>query len=258
MNRAPTITKPIFDSGFVLNLKRRVDRWGYVQKQILKSGIAKFVATGTIERVEGIDGEDATQVDVKGLWQQRFITELGYRRFQLPQEMKLFGMDLTKGAIGCALTHRQVWKRICDSQCQAALVLEDDVEFSPKLAKSLPILWERVPPDWGIVYLGGLDLLSTGKPPRPFVAEGVRRAYQGHRELTAYVINAQSAKRCLQLSEAMTWQIDTHICSLLADDPVAQDQFIADPVSYVFQPSLAIQITSHGTDVQVLPAENHT
>eukprot|EP00331_Platyophrya_macrostoma_P010723 CAMPEP_0176426198 /NCGR_PEP_ID=MMETSP0127-20121128/11810_1 /TAXON_ID=938130 /ORGANISM="Platyophrya macrostoma, Strain WH" /LENGTH=202 /DNA_ID=CAMNT_0017807441 /DNA_START=273 /DNA_END=881 /DNA_ORIENTATION=+ len=181
---------------------------------------------------------------------------MGRQRFLLPREEKLFGMDLTPGAIGCALGHRRIWQRVVDEDIKTALILEDDVEFHPRFARLLPDLWRRIPSDWGMVYFGGLDLLAKGKPPRPFLADGVRLAYNGHRELTAYVVNAASAKRCLELSAPMTWQVDTHICNQLAHDPAASDDFIADPKSYVFQPALAIQITSFGTDVQKQTAEN--
>ena len=153
---------------------------------------------------------------------------MGKQRFQLPLAEKLFGMDLTAGALGCALGHRAIWQRVVDENLQRCLILEDDVEFSPKFPRLIQERWAAVPSDWGIVYFGGLDLLAKGKPPRPFVAEGVRLAYRGHRELTAYVVNAKSAARCLELSVPMTWQVDTHICEQCVEDPVAQDAYIAD------------------------------
>ena len=73
--------------------------------------------------------------------------------------------------------------------------------------------WRDKPYEF-VADIPAIDLLSGDKPPRPFLADGVRYAYQGHRELTAYVLHAASARRCLELSEQMTWQIDTHICNV--------------------------------------------
>lgn len=208
-----------------------------------------------MERLSGVDG---SAVDVDELQKKNVITPAGRARFALPKEEKLFGMDLTPGAIGCALSHRRAWEKVVQRRCTCCLILEDDVEFHPRFARELLKRWPAVPQDWGLVYLGGLDLLAAGKPTRPLVSAegGVRLAYQGQRELTAYVLHAQSAQRCLELTSSLTWQIDTHITSELAEDATAQDKYIADPKSYVFHPSLVIQVTSLGTDVQKRPSDN--
>jgi GR25 family glycosyltransferase involved in LPS biosynthesis len=235
-----------FDAVFVLNLKRRPDRWAHVQRQMQRARLPPAL----IERVEGVDG---TTLDPSTLVRDGVISPLGAQRLATPAAEKLFGMDLTPGAVGCALGHRALWQRVVDRGCKCALLLEDDVEFHPQMPRTFAERWSHVPRDWGLVYLGGLDLLSQGKPPRPFLADGVRYAYEGHRELTAYVVHAASAARCLELTTRLTWQVDTHICNQLKDDPVAGDRYIADPLSYVLQPALAIQVTKLGTDVQKEP-----
>eukprot|EP00796_Vickermania_ingenoplastis_P004282 gene4282-3098_t len=252
--RRSLLGRNLFDACFLLNLDRRTDRLSHAKRQIERARLHKCLKPNI--SVERISGQDGSRLDVGALATTGLITADGLRRFRLPLEEKLFGMDLTLGAIGCAMSHRMAWQRVVDGGCSAALILEDDVEFHPRFARDLQKRWANVPADWGIVYLGGLDLLASGKPPRPFVADGVRRAYQGQRELTAYVVNARSAQRCLELTSSLTWQVDTHICSLLAEDKEAQDRYIADPVSYVLQPSLVIQITSLGTDVQKKPSDN--
>ncbi|CCW61854.1 unnamed protein product [Phytomonas sp. EM1] len=252
--RTSTLRCTLFDACYVINLDRRPDRWAHISSEIRKRRLSKFFQPGvSVTRVSGIDG---SSLDVAELHASGAITELGYQRFLLPVEEKLFGMDLTPGAVGCALSHRAVWEKVVAAKQTAALILEDDAEFNPKLPRQLAELWGRIPADWGVVYLGGLDLLAQGKPPRPFIAEGIRRAYQGHRELTAYVVHEKSAQRCLELSRAMTWQIDTHITSETKDESASKDAFIADPMSYVFQPAMAIQVTSFGTDAQKKPSDS--
>lgn len=254
MLRCTRLARTIFDACYVLNLDRRPDRWEHTQRQIKRARLEEFLQPGVkVTRISGVDG---SRLNIAELHDAGVITDLGYERYQLPTERKLFGMDLTAGATGCALGHRAIWELVCAKQHHTALVLEDDVEFHHRFARQLKERWSYVPKDWGVVYLGGLDLLASGKPPRPFVADGVRLAYQGHRELTAYVVHAASAQRLLDLSMPLTWQVDTHICSQLAKDAAAQDDYIADPKSYVFQPSLAIQLTAFGTDVQKKPSDN--
>ncbi|CCW66797.1 unnamed protein product [Phytomonas sp. Hart1] len=252
--RTSTFLRTLFDACYVINLDRRPDRWSHISADLQKRRLGRFLKPGVSPtRVSGVDG---STLDVAALHAAGVLTEEGYRRFVQPIAQKLFGMDLTPGAIGCALSHRLVWEKVVASRQTAALILEDDAELSPRFHRQLGPLWERVPKDWGIVYLGGLDLLAEGKPPRPYVAEGVRRAYQGHRELTAYVVNEASARRCLELSLPLTWQIDTHITSELKNEDASKDAYIVDPMSYVFQPALSIQITSLGTDVQKKPSDH--
>ncbi|KPI89699.1 glycosyltransferase family-like protein [Leptomonas seymouri] len=254
MLRWSVCRRTIFDGCYVLNLDRRPDRWAHAQSQIKRAKLHQFLKPNVeVTRVCGVDGKT---LDVAALHKKGVLTDLGYQRYQLPTEQKLFGMDLTNGAIGCALGHRAVWQRVVAEHLKCALILEDDFEFHHRFARQFEKRWSCVPKDWGVVHLGGLDLLAAGKPPRPYVADGVRLAYQGHRELTAYVVHAASAQRCLDLSLPMTWQVDTHTTSCLADDPAAQDKYTCDPKMYVFQPSLVIQITSLGTDVQKKAAEN--
>ncbi|KAK7195189.1 glycosyltransferase family-like protein [Novymonas esmeraldas] len=248
MLRVSRCCRTIFDACYVLNLDRRPDRWAHVQQQVKQAKLSRFLkADVAVTRVSGVDGDT---LDVAALHRSGALTDLGYQRSQLPTEEKLYGMDLTRGAIGCALAHRAVWQRVVAEQRACALILEDDLEFHHQFGRVFADRWSRVPGDWGIVHLGGLDLLASGKPPRPYVADGVRLAYHGHRELTAYVVHAASAQRCLDLSLPMTWQVDTHISSSLADDPVAQDQYVSDPKTYVLHPSLVIQLMSFTTDVQ--------
>lgn len=252
--RRTTLKRTIFDACYLINLDRRKDRLSHAKAEVERAKLVQCLQPQVpLTRISAVDG---LTLDVEKLGREGRISPLGLERFRLPVEEKLFGMDLSAGAVGCALSHRLAWQKVVKAQCKAALILEDDVEFHHRFSRELQQRWKDVPSDWGIVYLGGLDLLSAGKPCRPFIKKGVRRAYQGHRELTAYVVHAESAKRCLELSECLTWQIDTHITSIFKDDEVAQDKYISDPMSYVFQPSLAIQVSSFGTDVQKLPSDN--
>jgi GR25 family glycosyltransferase involved in LPS biosynthesis len=235
-----------FDAVYLLNLDRRTDRLQHATAQLARARITEY------ERVSGVDGAKANFAQLRDTG---LMTQIGYERLHLPKEQKLFGMDLTPGAVGCALGHRKVWETVVARGHAAALILEDDVEFHPRFHKLIAERWQHVPADWGIVYLGGLDLMHAGKPPRP-VTNGVRLAYQGQRELTAYVVNAASAQRCLELSVPMTWQVDTHICTQLKHDEASQDDYIVDPKSYVFHPSLVIQLTKFGTDVQKHESDN--
>lgn len=72
----------------------------------------------------------------------------------LSSDATFFSPHLTKGAVGCALSHRQAWQAVMRG-FDWAVILEDDVqEVSPCFAAELESLFHRLPTDWDLVYLG--------------------------------------------------------------------------------------------------------
>ncbi|KNH07010.1 glycosyltransferase family-like protein [Perkinsela sp. CCAP 1560/4] len=260
-----------FDAVYYINLQSRPDRRRHMEKLLDEFSFVRRVPL--VERIEGISGE---KIDVKELHRTQQITDQAMQRYyKIPLSEKFYGMDLTDGALGCALSHRCVWQKIIARDHKCTLILEDDVELSPEFPWQINSRMSTAPNDWDLLYLGGVDLLSSGKPPRPIVAPGWRRAYAGQRELTAYVLNKQGAQICLDLTMCLNWQIDTHICEVTApdfdkardftgpkrtksvventfqpDSHSAQDRYITKPMSYALQPTLAIQLSKFGTNVQ--------
>lgn len=192
---------------YCMNLDHRPERWEFMQRQFQRLRLP-------VERFSAVNGR---QLDVPELAMNGIIAMEALPRYYLPDEQKLFGTDLTAGAIGCALSHMLIWRDIVRRCAEDGvdprapfLVIEDDCQFCPEFSESL--LLERlshVPEDWQIVYLGGQDLLRRQHLYE--VGKGVRRLYKGFRETTAYVINDAGAKACLEVSVPLHWQIDTHM-----------------------------------------------
>jgi Glycosyltransferase family 25 (LPS biosynthesis protein) len=61
---------------------------------------------------------------------------------------------LTAAKVACWYSHFQVIRGIANGGDQAVLVLEDDVDIERDLKKRLRPLWDALPNDWDIVYLG--------------------------------------------------------------------------------------------------------
>jgi len=241
-----------FDAVFYINLDHRQDRLAHMAS-VLRSSRLDTLPPSVLQRVPGIDG---TRLNMDDLCAQGMVSPMARDRFlNVPLPEKHYGMDLTPGALGCAMSHMEVWRRIAHStpRLKCALILEDDVELSPRFPYEIEKRMATAPNDWQLLYLGGVDLLSAGKPARPLVegCAGWRRAYSGQRELTAYCLHSDSAARCLELCKTLDWQIDTHLCmKTVLDDVVAKDSYIVDPMSYALHPTLAIQLSKFGTNVQ--------
>merc|ERR1719387_473766 len=166
-------------SSYCVNLDRRPERWSFVQQQLADLRLPAI-------RWSAVDGQS---LDVPALAEHGIVAKNSLPRYFLPNEQKLFGVDLTAGGIGCALSHMQIWRDIIQKHGDASdesmfLVLEDDCKFLPGFSEdALLARLAHIPRDWQIIFLGGTDLMR--KQQDLVVASGVRRLYRGFRETTA-------------------------------------------------------------------------
>ena len=114
---------------FVINLDRRPDRWAAMSAQMDRLGI----------EATRIPAVDARLLAAQEEWEQGTNGN--------PQ-----GCNLNLGEVACAYSHRKALRAFLDTDRQAALILEDDVELAP----DTPSLLEAVdwwPPDAHIIRL---------------------------------------------------------------------------------------------------------
>ncbi len=115
----------------VVNLDRREDRW----EQFTKND----------NDVSFLDYKRFSAVDGKNL---KWSRQLG-RIFD--------GNDYNwrRGLVGCALSHIQLWIDLLNSDYDAFVVLEDDVDFVPNFENKLYHAYNEIKDtDWDLLYLG--------------------------------------------------------------------------------------------------------
>lgn len=275
LRRAPGVRAFSLAGVFVINLDRRPDRWAAVSHLCKRAALPPDL----IERVPAVEG---SEVHVEACYRCGVVSRLGLQRLREPPAHHIWGMDLNPGALGCALSHIQLWSRIAASSIPSVatatlstpsaaspaktcyLVLEDDAELvdsetvssssSPPLLEELHRRMERrVPPDWELVYIGGLD--TAGQCASLAVAEGVARVPQYHRTTSAYLVTPLGARRLLATCLPLTFQLDTAMTMRVGLPhgslplPGALP-YVLDPVSYTLQPPLLRQSAHLGTDIQ--------
>ena len=106
-----------------LNLDRRPERWARMQERFARHGIVDVV------RFSAIDGE---QLPVPSHW------------------------HASAGAYGCLLSNLAVVRRARDEGWPDVLLFEDDVVFDDELNARLPACMAQLPPDWDMVFFGGM------------------------------------------------------------------------------------------------------
>ncbi|XP_040851818.1 procollagen galactosyltransferase 2-like [Ochotona curzoniae] len=129
-----------FDEIFMINLKRRQDRRGRMLRTLQEQDIA-------VKVVEAVDGKALNTTQLKALHIEMLP---GYRD---PYSSR----PLTRGEIGCFLSHYSVWKEVIDRALEKVLVIEDDVRFEHQFKRRLVTLMEgveRARLDWELIYIG--------------------------------------------------------------------------------------------------------
>ncbi|CAG5928907.1 unnamed protein product [Menidia menidia] len=129
-----------FDEVFMINLVRRADR----RERMLRSLEEQELSCKVVAAVDGkaLNTSDIDSMGIKML--------PGYKD-------PYHGRPLTKGELGCFLSHYNIWKEIVERGLQTSLVLEDDLRFEVFFKRRLQALLQEVTThkvDWDLIYIG--------------------------------------------------------------------------------------------------------
>ncbi|KAL8174691.1 UNVERIFIED_CONTAM: hypothetical protein K2H54_051441, partial [Gekko kuhli] len=175
------LSKIGFDEIFLINLARRPDR-----RHRMLSALSELEIDPLL--VNAVDGSALNSSDIK---------KLGVDL--LPGYYDPFsGRTLTKGEVGCFLSHHYVWKEIVARGLDKSVVLEDDVRFQSYFKKRLLRLMddlEQAQLDWDLIYLGRKQVNSEDEEPVEDVRNLVVAEYSYW--TLAYVISRRGAQKLI-------------------------------------------------------------
>ncbi|XP_006024361.1 inactive glycosyltransferase 25 family member 3 [Alligator sinensis] len=179
--RPKLLSKMGFDEIFLINLARRPDRRQRMLSSLLELEVEPLV-------VEAVDGSALNSSDIK---------KLGVDL--LPGYYDPFsGRTLTKGEVGCFLSHHYVWKEVVARELGTAVVFEDDVRFEGYFKERLQRLMEELEwakLDWDLIYLGRKQVQSEDEEPVKDVRNLVVPTYSYW--TLAYIISQQGAQKLI-------------------------------------------------------------
>jgi len=167
---------------FVINLPHRADK----RAEILAQG-GKYQLP--LEIVEAVNGNALSDGELKTL------------AHDYP------ACAMTKGVVGCALSHLKIYKKICDENIPIALILEDDAILHEDLGEALRQLESLDRNERPSVYL----LSSHYYKPRPvrrlndkYAVHEFIDGSQGH----GYVVNQKAAESLYKNLLPVKWEAD--------------------------------------------------
>lgn len=140
-------SEELFDQVYLINLKRRPDRLNnfmehYNASDMSQIQFVKFEAIdGSQLNIERVPLSELARAELKE------IENTGFRSKHY---------QLTKGAIGCYLSHVKIWEDIMQKGYNIALILEDDAKVPSDILDKINRSIVDIPVDWDIVLLGYL------------------------------------------------------------------------------------------------------
>ena len=121
-----------------------------------------------------------------------------------------FGRDLTKGEIGCLLSHKAVYQHIVDNNIERAIILEDDVFIEPSFPQIIREIIQS-PVKWDVIRFLAYDKVQKiGRnvfelPSKPHVLARIPTTSGG---AYCYMINQKAARVLLHHMQKNVLPVD--------------------------------------------------
>ncbi|KAM9067583.1 inactive glycosyltransferase 25 family member 3 [Sarcophilus harrisii] len=171
-----------FDEVFVISLARRPER-----RERMLSSLWEMEIAGRV--LEAVDGRALNSSSIKSLG-----VDL------LPGYYDPYsGRTLTKGEVGCFLSHYSIWEEMVTRGLERVVVFEDDVRFESGFRQRLERLMEEVAQEqlqWDLIYLGRKQVTWEEEP----AVEGVRHLVVANYSYwtLAYALSLSGARKLLE------------------------------------------------------------
>ena len=115
--------------------------------------------------------------------------------------------ELSYGAVGCYLSHINIWKKLEFNNLDYFLIFEDDTLPKFNFTHLQEIIKNYLPNDWDILLLGGIYNKCK------YINDYVRKIYSFY-ETHAYIINKKGALKLLSKAFPIKKQIDSFLSDL--------------------------------------------
>ena len=178
---------------YIINLDQSVDRWNRVSKIFENLNLE-------VQRISAVDGRKKSAEELKSM--------------RPPFEERHFWLkEMTPGEIGCYLSHVKAWKSLLETEEEWALIMEDDLTMRENALEFISDdSW--IPDGVGLIQVtarepSGEDICErktlpiTGKS-----AQLVNVIHWNYMGTLAYMINRETARKCLEISHKIIGPID--------------------------------------------------
>lgn len=207
---------------YVINMKQRPDRWKLFTEQ------DPAVRALKIHRVNAVNGKALNWLTDKRIAP---YTRLNIMRNDRRSHREVASM----GAIGCTISHANIWRKLVKSGAPYAVVMEDDARFTMNQLQKLNEIAKTVPPSTAI-WLLGLFKPNMVREPLPSGSPWSRvfTFTASH----AYVITRGAAQKLLEQVFPIDMHVDHYMSTMstLYDMPMLIHDNVFIPFGGVMEP----------------------
>jgi GR25 family glycosyltransferase involved in LPS biosynthesis len=179
---------------YVVSLKERSDRWKrFIQQPAIH--LLKRLKQSRAVNGKTLDPKNDSRISVR----TRLNIFRNYRRSHYE--------IATLGAVGCSLSHIDIWNKFLKSGSKYCLILEDDAILTESVLHEINKVIPSLPKQWGIWILGNYtpNLIYQHLDTKPW-----NRIYN-FTASHAYLINRETAKLLLESAYPVESHVDHYI-----------------------------------------------
>lgn len=210
---------------YYINLDRRKERNKHVLSEIKKSK----VLSKKIKRISAVDGLSLNIQNIP----DNILTKKSKEQLLTKRE-QTFGISLTHGAVGCAMSHYKLYEK-CIEKNENFLILEDDIIINPGVDEYIEDYLDYF--NYDLLYLGfhrhSHTILKNVHPLINKIKGNIWGTF-------AYVVTPKFCKYCIENVFPISVQFDTEISKHINKNKITAMAFNSNVISAVHL----------GTDIQ--------
>lgn len=180
---------------FIVNLKRDKEKKEHMEELCVKHSLK-------CEFIEAVYGRDLQANEVDKVYNSK-------------ASIKEINRELTRGELGCALSHLSIYKKMIDNEIENAIVFEDDIYLDDDFSIVVDSI-QSFPENWELILLGYYSNVTTESETvssyrykkqitkRHQTVRLVQQAYGTH----GYIINLKGAKKLINQMKTINKPID--------------------------------------------------
>lgn len=181
---------------FIINLKQDIHKKTHMEKLCRQYNL-------NCQFVEAIYGKDLDEETLAKVYNKN-------------ESINLIGRELSKGEVGCALSHISVYQHMVDKHIKQAIIFEDDIHIEKDFSSIIQNM-NKFPDNWEIILLGYFKgsvekekLVKSYLRNRTKITDThkVVRLTQIASGAHGYIINLKGAKKLLEILKPIHLPID--------------------------------------------------
>lgn len=186
------------DKVYIINLREDTKRY-----QSITQNLSTSIIYNKHERFNAVNGK---YIDIRIL-NDNILTDAAKEDIMLKKQ-KIYGISLTYGSLGCALSHFLLYQKIAKSD-KPSLILEDDIILKNDFDNQINILINRIHDiDYDICYIGYNKIPGFNIENIDTVISKPSGLITG---LYSYIVTPTGAKKILDTVFPLNFQIDSGI-----------------------------------------------